>query len=52
MAARSPTSSPDSRPRYLEVHRVIADSRRFAEDWTHRLLTTALADASDLSPNG
>ena len=35
--------------RYAEVHLMFADSRRFAEEWTHRFLTTALAD---LSPNG
>ncbi len=34
-----------------EVHLVFADSRRFAEEWTYRFLTTALADASDPSPN-
>jgi ERCC4 domain len=33
--------------RYPEVHLVFADSRRFAEKWTYRFLTTALADASD-----
>jgi hypothetical protein len=38
--------------RYPEVHLVFADSRRFAEDWTYRFLTTALADAPDPSPNG
>jgi ERCC4 domain len=38
--------------RYPEVHLVFADSRRFAEDWTYRFLTTALADATDPSPNG
>jgi hypothetical protein len=31
--------------RYPEVHLMFADSRRFAEDWTYRFLTTALADA-------
>jgi ERCC4 domain len=36
--------------RYPEVHLVFADSRRYAEDWTYRFLTTALADATD--PNG
>lgn len=35
--------------RYPEVHLVFADSGRFAEDWTYRFLTTALADASDPS---
>jgi len=35
--------------RYPEVHLVFADSRRFAEEWTYRFLTTALADASDPS---
>jgi ERCC4 domain len=38
--------------RYPEVHLVFADSRRYAEDWTYRFLTTALADATDRSPNG
>ena len=38
--------------RYPEVHFVFADSRRYAEDWTYRFLTTALADATDPSPNG
>ncbi len=38
--------------RYPEVHLVFADSRRFAEDWTYRFLTTAFADATDPSPNG
>jgi hypothetical protein len=35
-----------------EVHLVFADSRRFAEEWTYRFLTTALADAPDPTPNG
>jgi hypothetical protein len=38
--------------RYPEVNLVFADSRRFAEEWTYRFLTTAFADASDPSPNG
>ncbi len=38
--------------RYPEVHLLFADSRRFAEDWTHRFLATALTDATDPSPNG
>ncbi len=38
--------------RYPEVHLVFADSRRFAEEWTYRFLSTALADTSDPSPNG
>jgi len=38
--------------RYPEVHLVFADSRRFAEEWTDRFLTTALADATDPNPNG
>jgi hypothetical protein len=38
--------------RYPEVHLVFADSRRYAEDWTYRFLTTALADATEPSPNG
>ena len=37
--------------RYPEVHLVFADSRRFAEEWTYRFLTTALADASGANPN-
>ena len=35
--------------RYPEVHLVFADSRRFAEEWTYRFLTTAVTDASDPS---
>ena len=35
--------------RYPEVQLVFADSRRYAEDWTYRFLTTALADASDVN---
>jgi ERCC4 domain len=38
--------------RYPELRLVFADSRRFAEDWTYRFLSTALADASDPNPNG
>ena len=38
--------------RYPEVHLVFADSRRYAEEWTYRFLTTALADATDPSPSG
>jgi ERCC4 domain len=38
--------------RYPEVHLVLADSRRFAEEWTYRFLTTALADVPEASPNG
>ena len=38
--------------RYPDVHLVFADSRRFAEEWTYRFLTTALADASDPLPTG
>ena len=37
--------------RYPEVHFVFADARSFAEEWTYRFLTTALADASDPSAN-
>jgi hypothetical protein len=37
--------------RYPEVHLVFADSRRFAEDWTYRFLTTALTDTTDPNPN-
>jgi ERCC4 domain-containing protein len=32
--------------RYPEVHLVFADSRRFAEEWSYRFLSTALADAT------
>jgi hypothetical protein len=35
--------------RYPEVHVVFADSRRFAEEWTYRFLSSALADASESS---
>jgi ERCC4 domain len=38
--------------RYPEVHLVFADSRRFAEEWAYRFLSTALADMSDPTPNG
>jgi len=37
--------------RYPEIHLVFADSRRFAEEWTYRFLTTALTDSSNPSPN-
>jgi len=37
--------------RYPQVHLVFADSRRYAEDWTYRFLTTALAETTDPSPN-
>ena len=37
--------------RYPEVHLIFADSRRYAEEWTYRFLTTALADTADLNPN-
>jgi hypothetical protein len=30
---------------------VFADARRYAEDWTYRFLTTALADATDPNKN-
>jgi hypothetical protein len=36
--------------RATEVHIVFADSRRVAEEWTYRFLTTALADKSDPGP--
>jgi ERCC4 domain len=36
--------------RYPEVHLVFADSRRFAEEWTYRFLSTALADTTGPSP--
>ena len=36
--------------RYREVQLVFADSRRYAEDWTYRFLTTALADAAETNP--
>jgi hypothetical protein len=38
--------------RYPEVHLVFADSRRYAEDWTYRFLTTAVADTTDPNPSG
>ncbi len=38
--------------RYPEVQLVPADSRRHAEDWTHRFLTTAFGDAADSTTNG
>jgi len=38
--------------RYPEVRLVFADSRRFADEWTYRFLTTALTDATDPAPNG
>jgi hypothetical protein len=38
--------------RYPEVHLVFADSRRYAEDWTYRFLTTALTDTTDTEPHG
>ncbi len=37
--------------RYPEVHLVFADSRRHAEDWTYRFLTTALADTTGPIPD-
>jgi hypothetical protein len=37
--------------RYPEIHLVYADTRRHAEDWTHRFLTTALADTTDPGPD-
>jgi hypothetical protein len=33
--------------RYPDIHLVYADTRRYAEDWTHRFLTTALTDTAD-----
>lgn len=33
--------------RYPEVRVVFADSRRFAEDWTYRFLSSAVADNSE-----
>jgi len=36
--------------RYPEVHLVFTDSRRYAEDWTYRFLTTALTD-TDPNPS-
>jgi ERCC4 domain len=38
--------------RYPEVHLVFADSRRYAEDWTYRFLTTALTDTTEPEPHG
>jgi hypothetical protein len=37
--------------RYPEIQLVFADSRRYAEDWTHRFLATALADATEPNAN-
>jgi hypothetical protein len=37
--------------RYREVQLVFADSRPYAEDWTYRFLTTALADAEGPDPS-
>ena len=34
--------------RYPQVSIVFADTRRHAEDWAHRCLTTALADTADI----
>jgi hypothetical protein len=33
--------------RYPEVRVEFPDSRRFAEEWTYRFLSSALADASE-----
>ena len=33
--------------RYLGIPIVFADTRRHAEDWTHRFLTTALTDTAE-----
>ena len=38
--------------RYPDVQLIFADSRRYAEDWTYRFLTTALADATEPTSNG
>lgn len=38
--------------RYPEVQVVFADTRVFAEDWTHRFLAAALADAEDTPAQG
>jgi len=32
--------------RYPDIHLVYADTRRHAEDWTHRFLTTALTQTT------
>jgi ERCC4 domain len=37
--------------RYPEIQLVFADSRRYAEDWTYRFLTTALADTTEPNQN-
>jgi ERCC4-type nuclease len=37
--------------RYPEVTIMLADSRRYAEDWTYRFLTTALADTIEPNQN-
>ena len=36
--------------RYPEIRVVFADARRFAEDWTHRFLSSALSDANGAAP--
>jgi hypothetical protein len=35
--------------RYPQISIVFADTRRHAEDWTHRFLTTVLTDATEPS---
>ena len=37
--------------RYPNIHLVWVDTRRHAEDWTHRFLTTALTDTTGPSPD-
>ena len=37
--------------RYPNIHLVWADTRRHAEGWTHRFLTTALTDTTGPSPD-
>jgi hypothetical protein len=37
--------------RYPDIHLVYADTRRHAEDWTHRFLTTALAQTTEPTPD-
>jgi hypothetical protein len=55
-SATGPSCTPEpsffTPQRYTEIHLVFADSRRFAEEWTYRFLTTALTDSSNPSPNG
>jgi hypothetical protein len=49
LARRSAHPTPGS---YPGIPIVFADTRRHAEDWTYRFLTTALTDAAELTPAG